>query len=263
MPRSLAHILAALALLSACARPGQPAQRALPTAPAALPQARAALAMGQPAVAIALAGPWATTSQDAATLVAEAHLAWAEAALDGPPDSAAARQRARLSRLALALHIAPKGDLSDRIARRVADLARQAAPAPLAAPTRPHSASPTPRPQAARPTPRPQSRPTYVVSQRKSFEGSGASGRFESCVDVQVTSKGGPVAGAVVGVNNGAYSYQSQTNADGYTGRCGLGASTWSVVLFWTPGGEKSGLATTVYLSGTPDQRAAVVFHER
>jgi hypothetical protein len=101
------------------------------------------------------------------------------------------------------------------------------------------------------------------VAERKSFEGSGASGRFEGCVDVQVVGPGGPVAGAVVGVNNGDHSYQSQTDGGGYTGRCGLGASTWSVVLFWAPGDGDSGVATTVYLSGTPEQRAAVVFVKR
>jgi hypothetical protein len=67
----------------------------------------------------------------------------------------------------------------------------------------------------------------------------------------------------VIEVNNGDHSYQSQTDAGGYTGRCGLGASTWSVVLVWTPAGGASGVTTTVYLSGGPEQRAAVVFQER
>jgi hypothetical protein len=267
--RTLPALLAALALLAGCAGKSQPTPSALPSAPVALPQARAALEQGQYEVAVALAGPWAATSPEAAQLVAEAHLARAEAALRGAPDSAAARQRNSLNELALAISIAPKGGLRDRIAARMADLAHATEPTaaePTAAAHAPSlvPASPAPRPQSAPPTPLPQpARPAYVVAERKSFEGSGESGRFESCVDVQVIAQSGPVAGAVVAVNNGDHSYQSQTDADGYTGRCGLGPSTWSVVLFWTPGGGDSGVATTVYLSGAPEQRAAVTFEER
>jgi hypothetical protein len=124
---------------------------------------------------------------------------------------------------------------------------------------------------AARPTAIPRSTVTpappvrvYSVGERKSFEGSGASGAFASCIDVQILGPGGPVGGAVVGFNNGEHSYQNQTDANGYAGRCGLGASTWSVVLFWTPAdGTVRGASTTVYLSGAPEQRAAVVFRGR
>lgn len=144
-------------------------------------------------------------------------------------------------------------------------LARKLNP-PVAAPA---PATPTPaalpprRPTAA---PRPPARSTgaFGVAQRKSFDGSGNSGQFASCIDIQVLGPGGPIAGAVLGINNGDHSYQNQTDASGYAGRCGLGASTWSVVLFWTPQtGNVAGATTTVYVNGAPDQRAAVVFRAR
>jgi len=130
--------------------------------------------------------------------------------------------------------------------------------------------TPTPAPLPTRP-PATSSRPparsagsAFSVVQRNSFEGSGNSGQFASCIDIQVLGSGGPIAGAVIGINNGDHSYQNQTDANGYTGRCGLGASTWSVVIFWTPqAGSVSGATTTVYLNGAPDQRAAVVFRGR
>ncbi len=126
------------------------------------------------------------------------------------------------------------------------------------------AALPSQRPTVA---PRPPARSAgaaFGVAQRKSFDGSGNSGQFASCIDVQVLGPGGPIAGAVLGINNGDHSYQNQTDASGYAGRCGLGASTWSVVLFWTPQtGNVAGATTTVYLNGAPDQRAAVVFRAR
>ncbi|MEI6181583.1 MAG: hypothetical protein WCP31_12560, partial [Chloroflexales bacterium] len=113
------------------------------------------------------------------------------------------------------------------------------------------------------PTVRP-GRQAYALTTRKSFEGSGNSGQFASCIDVKIVGRNGPVNGAVIGINNGDHSYQNQTDQNGYAGRCGLGASTWSVVLFWTPnGGQARGAATTVYVSGAPEQRAATVFQER
>ncbi len=138
-------------------------------------------------------------------------------------------------------------------------------PPPVAttAPVTP-AALPSQRPTVA---PRPPTRSAgaaFGVVQRKSFDGSGNSGQFASCIDVQVLGPGGPIAGAVLGINNGDHSYQNQTDASGYAGRCGLGASTWSIVLFWTPQtGNVAGATTTVYLNGAPDQRAAVVFRAR
>lgn len=132
--------------------------------------------------------------------------------------------------------------------------------ATAAPPTAPPSAVAAPARRQAPAAPA----PSYAVATRKSFEGSGNSGQFASCIDVQILGRGGPVAGAVIGINNGDLSYQDQTDQSGYSGRCGLGASNWSVVIFWTPaGGQAHGSATTVYVSGAPEQRAAVVFQGR
>jgi hypothetical protein len=128
-----------------------------------------------------------------------------------------------------------------------------AAVQPAVAATATHQPTPTPD--------RPAAVPGFGVTRRVSFEGSGDSGAFAACIDVQVIGVTGPVAGAVVGINNGDLHYQNQTNAAGYTGRCGLGASTWTVVLFWVPGHEAlAGAQTTVYLNGAEEQRGEVVF---
>lgn len=133
-------------------------------------------------------------------------------------------------------------------------------PVPTAPPQRSAPLQPNPAPA---PTTRPQ--PVHFgVVERKSFEATLPSGQYNSCIDIQVVGRNGPVGGAVVGINNGEHSYQNQTDANGYTGRCGLGASTWSVVLFWTPPNQTiSGAATTVWINGAAEQRAAVVFQEQ
>ncbi|MCS6882004.1 MAG: hypothetical protein RMK84_08100 [Oscillochloridaceae bacterium] len=147
----------------------------------------------------------------------------------------------------------------ERLASKLNPPASAAAPATPAAATLPlRRPTPAPRPPAR------STGPAFSVVQRKSFDGSGNSGQFASCIDIQVLGPGGPIPGAVLGINNGEHSYQNQTDASGYTGRCGLGASTWSVVLFWTPQtGSVSSATTTVYLNGAPEQRAAVVFRSR
>lgn len=166
----------------------------------------------------------------------------------------AAQARACLDRLAsgVAANLAPEPE------------PEPAGQAPVAAAPRPAPTSRPAPPAHPRPAPTNQPAPRFSVAQRRSFDSSGNSGQYASCIDVQVLGRSGPVGGAVIGINNGDHSYQNQTDAGGYTGRCGLGASSWSVVLFWAPpGGEVQGAATTVYLSGAPDQRAAVVFQER
>lgn len=159
--------------------------------------------------------------------------------------------------------LAPADEAARACTERLTGLATAPAAAPAPPTTAPGNASAAPRP----PAPTRPARPAaivYGVTQRKSFDGSGNSGAFASCIDVQILRQGNPVGGAVIGFNNGEHSYQSQTNADGYAGRCGLGASTWSVVLFWTPAdGTVRGVTTTVYLSGAAEQRGAVVFEGR
>jgi tetratricopeptide (TPR) repeat protein len=96
-----------------------------------------------------------------------------------------------------------------------------------------------------------------------SFAGSGNSGQFASCVSGRVTGRSGAIDGAVLEVNNGPQNRFSATSGGGgYYRVCGLGASTWSVVLFFVPG--KPGLgnqpAATIYLNGAPEQQALVNF---
>lgn len=254
---ALAALLAALLYGCAAPGPGLPAG-----APAALP------------------------TPDAPALALETYAA----TVAGPGEGAALRQA--LDRVELALAVAPAGDgrrpdllaaEADLVARLGALEAGPAAGAalsggappqvPAAASTEP-AATPTAVPTPAlaatvvaaslRPRAAPQPAPTFAVAARKSFEGSGDSGQYASCIDVQILGRGGPVSGAVIGINNGDLSYQDQTDQSGYSGRCGLGASTWSVVVFWAPGsGQAHGSATTVYVSGAPEQRAAVVFQGR
>jgi hypothetical protein len=284
--RWIAHAvlsLLCLALLCGCA--------AAPPAPAddALAEARAALSRGEAERAVELAAPHAGAGGEAALLLARARAAQARVWLARAPKDSGVR-RAALDQVSLALPLAAADPALHAELRAMSDelvellsapelLAAQATPAPTASPgpdVEPPAITPPPLPTAAAPPPaaaaRPQARPTarpapspptpsYTVARRQSFEGSGNSGGFASCVDVQVLGPGGPVAGAVIGINNGEHSYQNQTDAGGYAGRCGLGASTWSVVLFWTPGeGEVRGAVTTVALSGAPEQRGIVVF---
>lgn len=143
-----------------------------------------------------------------------------------------------------------------------------AAPTATLAPDATLTPAPQLRPPAARPAPPTNTAlpaaPQFVVAGRRSFDATEPNGQYASCIDIQVVGRNGPVGGAVIGINNGDHSYQNQTDAAGYTGRCGLGASTWSVVLFWAPPNHPiSGATTTVWLNGAAEQRAVVVFREQ
>lgn len=128
--------------------------------------------------------------------------------------------------------------------------------------------SPTPRPRpkpqpTAPPSPQPRAFNALVV---RSFPGTGQSGEYASCVEGRVQgSNGRGVAAAVIGANNGASDVSVQTNGDGFYRLCGLGDSTWSVVLRWIPGAAPLAqeVAATVYVSGNQFQVASVDFHER
>lgn len=238
------------------------------------------------------AAPGAPTMAPAATTAAESAagaLAAYEAARTAPADHQALRLAFDRVELALAVGpddpvvvralLAAEADLVARLAaleRSSATPVAQASPTAVAtataepSPTPAVTSTPTATPKAtgaAAPRPRPTAAPqgaSFAVANRKSFDGSGNSGQFASCIDVQILGRRGPVSGAVLGINNGEHSYQNQTDQNGYAGRCGLGASTWSVVLFWAPErGQVRSSATTVYLNGAPEQRAAVVFQER
>lgn len=253
--------------------------------PDELAEARAALSRGESERAVELVAPEAGKGGEAALLLARARAALARERLAAAPDDPVA-QRAALDQLALALPLAADPGLRAELLATRAELAAlltaadsaaaaSADTAPTSEPGAAATATPAAEAPAATPLPAPIVAPrlprrppptavpvvTYGVARRQSFEGSGNSGAFASCIDIQVVGPGGPVAGAVLGINNGEHSYQNQTDANGYTGRCGLGASTWSVVLFWTPGeGDLRGAVTTIVLSGAPEQRGVVVF---
>ncbi len=242
---------------------------------------RLVLTLASVALAALLVGCGATTRStpvpaagggDQVALALEAYSGAVAAAGDG----AALRQA--LDQVELALALAPDERQRTELAAAEADLVAKLglldAGDPVVTPTvvptveleatpAPTALSRTPVRPVTTPTVRP-GRQAYALTTRKSFEGSGNSGQFASCIDVKIVGRNGPVNGAVIGINNGDHSYQNQTDQNGYAGRCGLGASTWSVVLFWTPnGGQARGAATTVYVSGAPEQRAATVFQER
>ncbi|GAB4442057.1 MAG: hypothetical protein OHK0015_40120 [Chloroflexi bacterium OHK40] len=230
--------------------------------------AGAALDQGEHARAIDLLGPLASRDADSARLLARARSALVSGVLAAPATPAELRAALDLVLLARPLAAGEPGLTATLRVQEQELLGRLAAlTAPVEQPSAPVLAPPTPQPAptVARPTvpTRTPVPPSFGVVQRRSFDGSGASGQFASCIDVQVLGPQGPVGGAVLGINNGQHNYQNQTDQNGYAGRCGLGASTWSVVLFWTPSGDVQGATTTVYVSGAPEQRAAVVFQAR
>jgi hypothetical protein len=79
-----------------------------------------------------------------------------------------------------------------------------------------------------------------------------------------VDRSGSGVAAALIVVNNGAASVDRQTNLAGEFSICGLGDSTWSVVLRYVPGEPTLAreVAATVYVNGGPDHVAIVNFRE-
>lgn len=267
-PRSLVALALAAALLAGCAAPASAEVAPPAAAPGGLPDdalAAYAAAVMDPAdrpalrraldqVELALAVAPAAHPQRGALVAAEADLVsrLAPPVSEEPPEQGQGPAEP------------PPAETAAAVVSPVTD-----SPAPTSAPTAPPAPTSAPTAPPAAPRPRPTAQPippapTFAIATRTSFDGSGVSGQFASCIDVQVLGRAGPVGGAVIGINNGEHSYQDQTDAGGYSGRCGLGASTWSVVLFWAPGGGPAQpVATTVYVSGAPEQRAAVVFQER
>lgn len=88
-----------------------------------------------------------------------------------------------------------------------------------------------------------------------------------SCISGTVVSADGkPIAGAVGNVNNAAAFLNWTTDASGRYSVCGLGWSNWAVVLDYVPG--EPGLSRQVaiggvWLDGTSQQQAIIVFRER
>lgn len=275
-------LLAIAVALVACGAPPPTPQPAR----GALAEAATAIRSGEHGRAIELLAPHTGADGQVTLLLAHARAGLARSRRVAAPTSPAAL-RAALDQVSLALPLAggdqalraellaAQQELADLLAQEDARRATQGGAAAAGQPPTdqpPAQAPPSPSPRPANPAPRAAQPPAhsaaqqaaFAVVERKSYDGSGNSGTFASCVDIQILGPGGPVAGAVVGINNGEHSYQNQTDGNGYTGRCGLGASTWSIVLFWTPAdGAVKGAATTIYVNGTPEQRAAVVFKRR
>lgn len=121
--------------------------------------------------------------------------------------------------------------------------------------------TPTPRPKPTS-TPRPTTRIFKGVPVR-SYPGSGNNGTFASCVSGRVSYGGAAIAGASLEVNNGpANRFPATTNSNGDYRVCGLGASDWSVVLFYVPGSPPIGNnpAVVFYVNGNAAQEAVVNF---
>lgn len=130
----------------------------------------------------------------------------------------------------------------------------------LPTPTPPPTATPRPRPTA---TPRPPSARAFRAIPVRDFQGSGNNGTFSSCIGGKVTYGGQPINGALLEVNNGPNNrFQARTDGAGNYQVCGLGASTWSVVLYYIPGSPPiAGQAVAaVYVNGNRAQTALVNF---
>lgn len=100
------------------------------------------------------------------------------------------------------------------------------------------------------------------------YPGTQPSGEQASCVAGYVRLGGTPIAGAVVYANNGgpaAPSPRGITDGNGYYYICGLGDSTWSVVLTYIPGPDTlaAEVKPTVYVNGSHTQVAVVNFNGR
>jgi PPM family protein phosphatase len=99
--------------------------------------------------------------------------------------------------------------------------------------------------------------------------GSGQSDQRQSCVSGRVVDRhNSGIANAVLYVNNGGPSATNlffETNSKGNYFYCGLGASSWSVVLTYIPGEPRldSEAIGAIYLNGTQEQQAIVNFQER
>lgn len=141
-------------------------------------------------------------------------------------------------------------------------------PAPAAgAPPQP-IARPTPLPPTPRPAPPAPPRPAgrgFAAAVVRSYPGSGSSGARSSCVQGLVLNNAGRgVAAALVNVNNGSASVDVQTNGQGEYRICGLGDSTWSVVLRYIPNRPRvREVAATFYVNGSSEQVAVVNFSEQ
>ena len=138
---------------------------------------------------------------------------------------------------------------------------------PRPSPTPQPSATPAQRPQpTASPAPTAPPLRSFVAEVIVSYPGSGSSGGKSSCVQGVVRDRAGSgVAAAAIAANNGNAEVGKLTNGAGEYQICGLGDSTWSILLRFVPGDPPLAqeAVATVYVNGSREQVAVVNFVER
>jgi hypothetical protein len=114
------------------------------------------------------------------------------------------------------------------------------------------------------PFPPPAAR-VFAASVADASAGQGNSDQYGSCVQGQVIVKSGSPHGAIISINNGDVTYERTSGGGGYYQFCGLGASNWTVVLYWVPGDAElaSQPYATVYVNGAPGETAVINFVEQ
>ena len=118
----------------------------------------------------------------------------------------------------------------------------------------------------ARPAPTAPPLRSFVAEVIVSYPGSGSSGGKSSCVQGVVRDRAGSgVAAAAIAANNGNAEVGKLTNGAGEYQICGLGDSTWSILLRFVPGDPPLAqeAVATVYVNGSREQAAVVNFVER
>lgn len=131
----------------------------------------------------------------------------------------------------------------------------------------PGIAAPPPQEPTPTPVPPPAWR-TYTAAAGPRYPQDSATNQFVSCIGGRVIRTDGTgVASAQGNVNNGDNSFSWITNASGEFIVCGLGASSWSVVLFYVPDapGLQGGtdVAATAWVNGSAEHRVWVEFREQ
>lgn len=147
---------------------------------------------------------------------------------------------------------APEGDAARSCLH---ELARSAAPSPEARPAPAPAAASSPRAGSFR-----------AIPQRTFPPGPQTDERLSCIVGTVVRADGSPIAGAVGNVNNAAAFLHWTTDSVGRYSACGLGWSNWAVVLDYipdTPGLSRQVAIGGVWLDGTEQQQAIIVFKEQ
>lgn len=129
------------------------------------------------------------------------------------------------------------------------------------------TSQPTIQPTTTAAAPNPSSGRIFRAIPQRTYPPGAQTDQQQSCISgTVVRSNGTPISGAVGNVNNAAVFFNWTTNREGRFSVCGLGWSNWAVVLDYIP--DRPGLSQQVsiagiWLDGTPQQQAIVVFRER